>query len=261
MSVLRVEARRREAGRIPWSTAPTGFRVLVPGWPQWHWGQHRRGVVLFGSYLSAAAMSAFAWGTPIGLGILTFAFATHLVSLADALRQSAFPWLGRAAALGASAAILVFGVYAPLLVTAATTAWPGMRGGTTSEGYLINRLAYRDRDPKRDDLVWYRASPSSEPRLGQVVAGSGQEVHWSENRLQVDGVSMKQFGTPFRSTWPPPKEVAYRIPDRHLLILPEGSSTHPQASEGLLIVATDQVVGRAWAKYYPVRERRLLSPS
>jgi hypothetical protein len=217
-------------------------------------------VVLFGSYLSAAAMSAFAWGTPIGLAILVFAFATHLVSLADALRQSAFPWLGRAPALGASAAILGVGVYAPLLVTAATTAWPGLCGGATSEGYLINRWAYRDQDPKRDDLVWYRSSPSSEPRLGQVVAGSGQEVYWSENRLQVDGVSMKRLGTPFHSTWPP-REVAYRIPERHVLILPEESPTNPHTSEGLLIVATNQVVGRAWAKYYPVRERRFLSPS
>lgn len=142
----------------------------------------------------------------------------------------------------------------PILLTAATTAWPGMRGGSTPEGYLINRLAYRDQSPMRDDLVWYRSSPSSEPRLGQVVAGSGQEVHWSENRLQVDGVSMKRFGTPFRSVWPPPRDVAYRIPDRHVLILPEGSPTNPHASEGLLIVATDQVVGRAWAKYYPVRD-------
>jgi hypothetical protein len=260
MSVLRVEVRRREVGRIPSSTSPAGVRVLVPGWPQWGWGQHGRGIVYFGSFVSAIAMAAFAWGTPTGLVLLIFAFGTHLASLADALRQSSFPGLGRGAAIGASAAILGFGFYAPMFVTASMMAWPGVRGGSIPEGYLINRWAYRDRDPRRDDLVWYRSSASSEPRLGQVVAGSGQEVRWSENYLQVDGVSMKRLGAPFRSVWPP-KEVSYRVPERHILILPEGNRTNHQASEGLLIVARDQVVGRAWAKYYPVRERRLLSPS
>ena len=241
----------------PWSMPPAGLRILVPGWPQWHWGQHGRGLVLSGSFLSAMSMAAFSWGTTLGLGLLLFGFGVHLSSLADGLRQSAFPGLGRRVALLGSAGGLGVGIYAPVLLAASMTAWPGVRGGSASEGYLINRWAYRRFDPRQDDLVWYQSSPSGEPRLGRVVAGSGQQVLWSENRLRVDGVSSTGLGAPFRSVWPP-REVAYRVPDRHILILPEGSPTNHQASEGLLVVTREQVLGRAWARLYPIRERGLL---
>jgi hypothetical protein len=261
MEVLQTDGSGRggapESGRVAWSMPPAGWRMFVPGWPQWRWGQHGRGFVLFGSFLSAVAMAAFTWGTPTGLALLTFAFFAHLTSLADALRQSAFPALGRRVAISGAAAVLGLGIYGPVLTLASVTAWPSVRGRTDSEGYLVNRWAFRSSDPRRADWVWYRSSPWGEPRLGRVVAGSGQEVVWAGNRLRVDGLSTKGLGAPFRSVWPP-NEVSYRVPDRHVLVLPEGSPTNHQASEGLMIVARDQVLGRAWAKFYPVRERRFL---
>src|SRR5258708_40142757 len=89
----------RSAEKVPrlWPpSAPVAvWRALVPGSSQWSWGQRERGMVLFGSYGSAAVSAAFTWGTPMGLGLLLFAFGVHVVSTVDALRQSAFPTMGK----------------------------------------------------------------------------------------------------------------------------------------------------------------------
>ena len=123
----------------------------------------------------------------------------------------------------------------------------------TAEGYLVNCRAYFSREPERGEWVWFHATASGDPRLGRVVAGSGQDVEWAENRLRVQGRAV-DLAAPSRSAWPP-RSLSYKVPEGHILINPEGDRL---ASEGLMIVDRGQVVGRAWARYYPVLERRLL---
>src|SRR3954452_5776584 len=72
-----------------------GLRVLIPGYPQWAWRQRERALVLIGSYAVALGVGLFAWGALIGVAILAFDYGTHAVSAADAVRQVAFPGLGR----------------------------------------------------------------------------------------------------------------------------------------------------------------------
>lgn len=233
-----------------------GLRVLVPGYAQWGWRQRERALVLFGSYAASVVVAAFAWGTPTGLAVLAFAFATHVVSAADAVRQNAFPAPGLGPTVAGVSGGLAVGVYAPVLTAATLLAWPGMRGGSDAEGFLVNCRAYRQAAPKPDDLIWYRPTPWGEPRVGRVVAGGGQEVEWSDNRLRVDGRS-RNFGPPSR-TPRPPTAMAYRVPDGQVLVSPEAGPGGRRASDGVLIVDRDQIIGRVWARMYPVRERRLL---
>ena len=42
------------------------------------------------------------------------------------------------------------------------------------------------------------------------------------------------------------------------LVRPEGRSADPPPPGGVVLVSHDQILGRAWARIYPVRERRLL---
>jgi hypothetical protein len=234
----------------------SGLRLLVPGYAQWRWGQSGRGQVLFGWFASAIAVSIFAWGTTTGLSMLAFAFLAHVVSILDALRQSSFPGLNPwATRIGVSGG-LAAGVYVPILTVASLVAWPGLRGGSEAEGYLVNCWAYRGSEPERDDLVWYRPTPLSEPRFGRIVAGPGQEVAWSENGLSVNGGSLL-LAAPFRSPQPP-RGLAYRVPEGHVLIHPGQWPAHSRATEPLVIVERAQVVGRVWAQLYPIRERQWL---
>jgi hypothetical protein len=209
--------------------------------------------VLFGWCASGLITAALMWGTATSLGLLVFAFLAHVVSVVDAWNQAAFPPLGRWAP-GLTAVIwLAAGLYAPVLVASSLLAWPGLRGGGSgAEGYLIDCWTYRRAQPRPGDWVWFRPT-LGEPRLGRVVAGSGQEVEWSDSMLRVEGRPVP-IATPFR---PPevPRSLTYRVPDGHVLV--ESVGGRP-ADGGPVIVERDRVVGRAWMQFYPVLERRLL---
>src|SRR5690606_10108649 len=73
----------------------SGWRIFIPGYPQWTWSQRGRGLVLLGSYVSAMAAGLFSWGTIGGMAMLAFAIGAHVASVADVIRQAAFPGFGR----------------------------------------------------------------------------------------------------------------------------------------------------------------------
>lgn len=231
-----------------------GWRALPPGLAQWRAGQSERGLVLAGAYLSAVLMAGFAWGTPPGLGLLAFALATHLVSTADALRQSRFPTLGARADRAVVIWWLLVGLYAPLLVVLGFTAWPGVVVNLHRESYLVNRWAFRRTEPVPGDLVRYWPSRETEARLGRVVGRPGQAVEWSGGQLLLDGVPLSQT----RPTLPGDglRAVSFRVPAGHYLIRPE--TTTPAKDRAMVLAAREEILGRAWAQFYPVRERRLL---
>ncbi len=233
-----------------------GWRILVPGWAQWSWRQPERAFVLFGSFVASLVMGAFAWGSWVSVVVLAFAFLTHVVSSVDVLRQAAFPGFGRWMPVISISGGLAVGIYGPLLGMTALVAWPVQQEGSAGDGYLVNCWAYRHRDPERGDCVWLRLSPWSEPKIGRVVAEAGDEVEWSKQRFRVNGTALDR-GLPFRSH-EPPDDLAYKVPEGHLLVLPDALNPRAESSRSLVLVANAQVHGRAWARLYPVWERGLL---
>ena len=172
------------AGRS--SMPPAGLKSLVPGYPQWAWRQGERGLVLFGSFAAAIAVAVFAWGTPTGLVVLAFAFTTHAVSAVDAVRQSAFPSAGRWSTWAGVSGGLAVGVYAPLLTVATLVAWPGIRGGSSTEGYLVNCWAYRAPSPGETSGSGTGRRPgasrgwvASWPVVGRRSSGRGISSAWT----------------------------------------------------------------------------------
>jgi hypothetical protein len=243
------------AAQIP-DKSSAGLRILVPGYAQWYWRQRERALILFGSFAAGLGVGVFAWGTRTGMAVLGFAFLTHVVSVVDVLRQSAFPGFGRWMPVASASGGLALGVYAPALALAAMVAWPAVGGGQASTGYLVNCCAYRGAGPKRGDWVWARTSPWADPRVGRVVAGPGDGVEWSDHQLRVNGRALNP-GRPFRSDGPP-DTLAFNVPDGHVLVQPEAGLEPGTLSEGLVLVSNDQVKGRAWARLYPIWNRRLL---
>lgn len=239
-----------------------GWCLLAPGYAQWHWGQRERGLALLGTFTASLVIAAFAWGTSVGLALLALAFLTHVCAASDAIRQRSFPAPSRAVAWLGTATGLGLALYVPALALAMLVARPGANGQSGAERYLVNCWAYRAAEPQREDWVWYRSQAPGGSRVGRVIAGQGQEVSWAENVLEVDGRRVPGVATPFRSP-SPPSEVCYRVPAGCVLIAPEAEAPEdrPAQAEGLTIISHHQVEGRAWARMYPIRERRLLSGS
>ena len=240
-------------GRAP-GGRPAGWRVLIPGAAQWSWRQPGRAAVLFGSFATSALVGLFCWGTPLGAAVLAFAFAAHVTSAADAIRQGAFPGFGRMVPTVSASVGLGLGCYAPALALASVLAWPGARLGDGQETYLVNRWAYRDDDPRAGHWAWLAAPGGGEHGVAQVLAGPGQGVQWSDGHLWVGGQEVPW--KPPRGAQPP-RYMAFAVPDDQVLIA-AGPPRRGAASSGMVLVPRRRLAGRAWARLYPVWGRRLL---
>ena len=61
---------------------------------------------------------------------------------------------------------------------------------------------------------------------------------------------------PRTSAWP--QACRFKVPPDQVLVEPEEDGGSPATTGSLVLVAQDQIIGRAWAQYYPVWDRRLL---
>ena len=236
--------------------SPAGLRLLVPGWPQFSWGQGQRGWVLMGSFLLAAGAAVLAWGTCLSWCFFAFGFLVHVSSTTDAIRQASFPVYARRTAVSMIAVALAGVVYVPVLLTLIDTAWPGSAPDRTRSVYLVNCWAYRGATPKRGHWVWLRLPPMGGLHAARVVAAPGQELEWTGHDWRVNG-QVSRLLVPLRnSAWP--QACRFRVPPDQVLVEPEEEGGLPPATGSLVLVPQDQIIGRAWAQYYPVWDRRLL---
>ncbi len=232
---------------------PAGFRILVPGYAQWTWSQRERAMVLFGTFAAALAVAIFAWGSKPGLAMLGCAFAMHVASTADVIRQGAFPGFGRWVP-GLSATFgLGLGCYMPTLVLASAFAWPDHREGYSQDAYLINRWAFRDEGPRTGDWVWFRTARGF--GIGQVVAGPGQQVECRENTLRIEGQRLL-WNTKDRGKLN--LDLSLAVPDGQYLIVPLAGTPGTTTAAGMTLIPRENIVGRPWAQVYPVRKRHFL---
>jgi hypothetical protein len=248
-------ASRSKTEPSPHALSP-GLRVLIPGYAQWCWRQPERAIVLFGSFSAALAVATFAWGTRTGMAVLLFAFAAHVASVLDVVRQSAFPGFGRWMPLASASGGLALGVYGPVVAVASVLAWPAGGGESDNFGYLINCWTYRNRAPGPGECVWVKSAPGGADRVSRVLARAGDEVRWSNARLWVNG-------QPLLSARPVPSpgslgDIALTVPDRYVLLGPLDAVSGLSPADGLELAPASRVRGRAWAQFYPLWDRRLL---
>ncbi len=244
------------AGR-EWSRAsqPAGLRILIPGYPQLLWGQTERAAALGGTYAAAMLVALFAWGSIMGVAMLALAFLSHVTSTADAIRQGAFPGFGRWVPTVAASVSLGLGCYAPAFAVASVLAWTEGPAGAEHERYAINLWAFRSSDPSSGDWIWHRSAEGGGFGLGRVVAGPGKSVEWFAEGVTVDGIPLD-----WRPTAPhgAPSDLALIVPQGQVLVAMSSVNPSRATSAGLRLVALDGVIGRPWARLYPVWTRRFL---
>jgi hypothetical protein len=233
-----------------------GLGLLLPGFLQHRWGQRQRGWVFFGSFASALMVALWTWGTPQSSVFLALAYLTHVASVTDLLRQVSFPIFPgkRALLLVGSALGCVF--YLPVVTTLSVLAWPGFEPADTSIGFLVNRYAYRVKGPKQGQWVWLNPSTSEAPSAAQVVAISGDDVEWTGRNWIVDGKSQFLQSPGRFKSWP--QACRFKIPPNQVLVEPRDEGDSPSRLGPCVLVPADRIVGRAWAQFYPVWDRRLL---
>jgi hypothetical protein len=237
-------------------SCPIGFRLLVPGAMQHRWGQRQRGWGIFGSFASALVVGLWAWGSPLSWAFLSLAFLTHTVAVTDALRQASFPVYPakRATVLVSLALGLV--LYLPAVAGLSIVAWPAFEPANAGTGFLVNRFAYRAANPSQGQWIWMHPSASGEPRAAQVVAISGQEVEWTGQSWKVDGRNRSLHSPGRLTSWP--QACKFKVPPHQILVEPRDDGVSTVCIGPIVLVSPDRIIGRAWAQFYPVWDRRIL---
>jgi hypothetical protein len=200
-------------------------------------------------------MSLLSWGTWVGWGLFAFAFVAHVTSALDALRQGSFPVFPGGTAVVVTPSILGLLFYLPAALALSIVALPGVHTEGTERGYLVNCWAYRSAKPRIGEWIWMRL-PFGEPRAGKIVAMPGQEVEWNGRNWRIDGQDRPLHGPMRLNGWP--QTCRFRVPESQVLVEPEDMGTTSPPAGPLVLVAPEAIIGRAWAQYYPVWERRLL---
>jgi hypothetical protein len=234
----------------------SGLRILVPGWAQFRWGQHQRGWVLGGTFALALLVGLWTWGTRLSLGFVALAFLTHVASATLGLKQNSFPsYSSRVSPFFLSGALAVF-FYVPLFLMLSLIAWPGFEPDGNGIGYLVDRCAYRSATPRAGDWIWMSAPSLGQPRAARVVAVSGQEVAWTGSDWTVDG-RVHSLVNPIRlPVWP--QACRFTVGVDQVLVEPQDDGVSSPPLGPVVLVARNRILGRAWAQFYPIWERRLL---
>jgi hypothetical protein len=147
-------------------------------------------------------------------------------------------------------------LYLPVLTTLSVLAWPGFEPTSTGVGFLVDRHAYRQKGPSQGQWVWVHPSASEEPRAARVVAISGEEVEWTGRNWMVDGKN-RELQSPGRfKSWP--QTCRFKIPPNQILVEPRDDGVSNVALGPVVLIPPERIIGRAWAQFYPVWDRRLL---
>jgi hypothetical protein len=232
--------------------------MMVPGWPQYSWGQCQRGWVLVGSFAVALFVGLWTWGTWLGWGFFAFAFVTQVTSVTDVLRQGSFPMHPSRTAMFFVSSSLAVLFYIPTLFVLSVIARPGFEADGAGSGFLVNCWAYHgDARPREGQWIWMEFPPLGEQRAGRVVAVSGQQVECSHGKWRIDGHD-HPLHAPLRIAGFP-QTCHFEVPSDQVLVEPDDEGQSPESPGGpLVLVPPDRIIGRAWAHFYPVWDRHLL---
>ena len=159
------------------------------------------------SFHTSLVTTLFCWGSLLGWCFLTFCFLTHMAASLDVLRQRAFPVFPRKVALAAAVLGMGLTVYLPIGTLLRLCAFSTCSEGTTGIGYLVNRLAYQEREPApdissgcgcrrhraREPVRW---SPLRGRRSNGRVAAGESMVRTSSRRAQGAAVLPESLAVP-----------------------------------------------------------------
>ncbi|MFP3896430.1 MAG: signal peptidase I [Anaerolineales bacterium] len=116
---------------------------------------------------------------------------------------------------------------------------------------IIEKVSYRFRSPERGDIVVLRPpQQSSEPLIKRVVGLPGETLEIHDGRVYVDGELADE---PYlnQPTWGALDPIL--IPEEHVFVMGDNRRASND-SRAFGVVAFDDIIGRAWVRYWPPAE-------
>ena len=129
-------------------------------------------------------------------------------------------------------------------------------------GSGVGSINYLFGGPQRGDIVVFRAPPQPDADyIKRVIGMPGERVHVANGRVHINGQPLDEPYIRFPAD--------YTYPDRgELLVVPDGSyfvlgDNRPESYDSHLgwFVPVDNLVGRAWLRYWPPTAVAVVEPA
>jgi signal peptidase I len=126
-----------------------------------------------------------------------------------------------------------------------------------NERLIIEKLSYRLHAPVRGDIVVLRRpNRSTEPLIKRVVGLPGETVSVQGGQVLINGAPLQE---PYltQQTW---GDMSPRlVPEEHVFVLGDNrSASNDSRSFGM--VPFDDIIGKAWVRYWPPSELGAVKP-
>lgn len=116
---------------------------------------------------------------------------------------------------------------------------------------IIEKVTYRFHGPERGDIVVLRPpQQSSEPLIKRVVGLPGETLEIHDGQVYIDG---EKADEPYlnQPTWGTLDPIL--IPEGHVFVMGDNRQASND-SRAFGVVAFDDIIGRAWMRYWPPSE-------
>jgi len=126
----------------------------------------------------------------------------------------------------------------------------------TDQRLVVEKVSYRFHGPRRGDIVVIRVPSQGEELLIKRVVGlPGETVEIRDGRVYIDGQLLDE---PYASgSTRQGRTAQVVVPPLHVFVMGDNRD-HSNDSRAFGPVPIDNIVGRAWLSYWPLRDAGLI---
>jgi len=122
---------------------------------------------------------------------------------------------------------------------------------------IIEKLSYKFHEPRRGDIVVIRRPyQSSEPLIKRIIGLPGETVELNDGRVYVSGKTLEE---PYLAQATLGRMPPRLVPEEHVFVLGDNRGASND-SRAFGTVPFDDIIGRAFVRYWPPSEISLFSP-
>jgi len=175
----------------------------------------------------------------------------------QSLTQSAKSWLRESLESIIPAVIIVLLINA-FLAQATRVEGQSMEPSLhNNERLIIEKVSYRVRPPERGEIVVLQIEGrQSAPLIKRIIGLPGETVAIHDGDVYIDGESLEE---PYLNNVTYGSMPARQVPAEHVFLLGDNRSASND-SRFFGMVPFDQIVGRAWLRYWPLDEMGFMEP-
>lgn len=125
------------------------------------------------------------------------------------------------------------------------------------EYLLTDKVSYRLNQPKRGDVIVFKAPGNEEyDYIKRIIALPGEQVRIQDSKVFVDS---RELTEPYLSEIPTASGSFWQegqtlpVPEGHYLVMGDNRN-HSSDSRDWGSVPQQNIIGKAWFKYWPVKE-------